>query len=126
MRRGSFGSGSTLRRSLANLHVDAAVERLEAPRAKGVQQRVPAQDPARPGGEHAKERRLAARERDRLAGFAGERAGVEIEDKAREPQRRFRLVRRRDAFGADGRIRTWRSDQECLSRRIPDKQTLEK
>ena len=84
----------------ADLHVDAAVERLEAPATQGVQEYVPAKDPARPGDEDAQQRELAARQRDRLAGFALKRAAVEIEDQARETQR-LCLVPRLGAVGVD-------------------------
>ena len=88
-----LGVGLDLAAQPPDQNVDAAVERLEAPVGQGVQQRVPADDPSWPGDEHAQERELAARQRDRLAGFARKRAGVEIEDEAREAHGRRRFAR---------------------------------
>ena len=68
-------------------HVDAAVERLETPFGEGVQQSVAADHPSGPGDEHPQQSELPARQRDRLAGLAGEHAGLEIEHEAREAQR---------------------------------------
>ena len=69
-------------------HVDAAVERLEAPVGERVQQSVAADDPPWPGDEHPQESKLAAGERDHLPGFVGQHAGVKIEGERGEAHER--------------------------------------
>ena len=80
MRRGCFGSASIFRRNFPDQHVHAAVERLEPPMGEGVHESVAANHPPWPTGEHPQHSKLAACERDSLAGFEGKDAGVEVED----------------------------------------------
>jgi hypothetical protein len=81
---------------LPNQDVDAAVERLETAVGEGVEQRVAAENPSWPGDEHPHDSEFAPCERDHLAGLAGERAGVEIEDEAREAHERCGFLRKLD------------------------------
>src|SRR6185312_11050037 len=66
-----FRVGFDLSPELADHHVDAAIERGITPADHGVEQKVAAQHPARPAHEFPQKREFAARQRDRLAGFAG-------------------------------------------------------
>ena len=88
-------------------HVDAAVERLEAPARHRLEQRVATEDAPGMAHEEAQQREFAARERDCLPGFAGKREGVEVEDEARETHEARRFARRlylvRFRFVAHGR-----------------------
>src|SRR3984957_11083197 len=97
MRQGCFGSGSILRR---NLPISTSTLRSNGSKRRlGVQQRVPADDPSWTGDERAQERELAACQGDRLAGFACEHEGVEIEDEARETHERRRFSWRLGPIG---------------------------
>src|SRR3984957_17884236 len=97
MRQGCFGSGSILRR---NLPISTSTLRSNGSKRRlGVQQRVPADDPSWTGDERAQERELAAWQGDRLAGFACEHAGVEIEDEAPETHERRRFAWRLGPIG---------------------------
>ncbi len=78
--------GLDLSPQLPDQHVHAAVERLEPPMGEGVHESVAANHPPWPTDEHPQHSKLAACERDSLAGFAGKDAGVEVEDEPGEPQ----------------------------------------
>src|SRR5271166_1554060 len=115
MRRGSFGSDSTLLATKsADQNVHAPVEWLEASIGHGVQQSVPGDDPPGAGDQHAQNCELAARERNPPAGFVHKRLGVKIEDEARETHNRRRFGRRRGDIRS-GNIAHWRpsKSREC-------------
>src|SRR5574337_1490709 len=77
----------------ATMGVDAAVERLQRPVGDPAEDRLAAQNPPRPADEQTQQRKLAARQRNRLARLAGKRAGVEIENEAGKAEALLGLAR---------------------------------
>jgi hypothetical protein len=107
-----LGIGLDLSSQFSDQHVDAAVEWLETPVGEGVQQRIATDPPSRSRHEHPEHRELGMRQRNRLAGFTGEHAGVQVEDKAGEANERCDFQQGLD--GAESRCAAHRArPPEC-------------